>query len=98
MAEGEMVTLILVTGSVQVDDELLAAVVEVLLEHVTAVLAGAAPQEAMPNTARSNAKSARSFTEAPSSLFEIADGFDCVSAPFPRMKIYVQFLHRPDRR
>ena len=51
--EGEIVTLIFVTGSVHVDVEVAVEVVVVLVVQVTAVLVAVEPQEAKPNRAMS---------------------------------------------
>lgn len=85
---GEMVTLMPVTGSVQVDEEVLLDAVEVLVTHVTAVLAGAEPQEARPNRAMSKAKKSRCFTAPLDSLFEIPGTFGCVSILIPKTTEY----------
>ena len=45
--------LMLVTGSVQVDVDVVLEAEEVVVEHVMAVLAGAAPQEVRPRAATS---------------------------------------------
>jgi hypothetical protein len=50
---GEMVMLMLVTGSVQVDVDVVLEEEEVVVEHVMAVLAGAAPQDVKPRAATS---------------------------------------------
>ena len=60
-------SLMLVTGSVQVFEELFVAVVDVEVVQVTAVLTGAAPQDARPKTAMDKTKRARNFT-APRSV------------------------------
>jgi hypothetical protein len=80
-----MVTLIPVTGSVQVDVEELVEEVAVVVVHVTAVLAGAEPQEARPNRAMSNTKKSRRFTAPLSRLFEISGTYGCVSTLIPKM-------------
>jgi hypothetical protein len=82
---GEMVTLMLFTGSVQVFVELLLAVVEVETVQVTAVLTGAAPQDARPKTAMNNTKNRRSFTAPLSCLFDIPNPCDCLTTPVPKI-------------
>jgi hypothetical protein len=64
---GEIVTLMLVTGSVQVETEVDVELVGVLVVQVIAVLTGAAPQETRLAAAPSNAKTSSSFT-APCAL------------------------------
>jgi len=61
------VTLMLVTGSVQVEVEVVVELVEVVVVQVTAVLAGAAPQDTRLAAGASNAKPSRSLT-APRAL------------------------------
>jgi hypothetical protein len=69
---GEIVTLILVAGSVQVDVEVVVELVAVVVVHVTAVLvAGAWWQEARLKRAVNKIKNRGRFTAALSSLFEI---------------------------
>jgi hypothetical protein len=69
---GEIVTLIFVAGSVQVEVEVVVEEVVVVVVQVTAVLADAALwHEARPNTAMSKPKNMRRFTAPLSSLFEI---------------------------
>src|ERR1700732_1704514 len=71
--EGEIVTLIFVTGSVQVEVEVVAEVVDVEVVQVTAVLVAACLQEARPNKAMSEINSRRRFTAPLCSLFGIPD-------------------------
>jgi hypothetical protein len=59
--EGEIVTLIFVTGSVQVDVVVLVELVAVVVVHTIAVLAGAAPQEVRVKRAMSTIKNTRWF-------------------------------------
>ena len=82
---GEIVTLMLFTGSVQVFVELLLAVVEVETVQVTAVLTGATPQDARPKRAMNNTKNKRGLSAPLSSLFEIPKPCDCVTTPVPKM-------------
>jgi hypothetical protein len=77
-----------VTGSVQEDEEVVVEVVEVLVVHVTAVLAGAEPQEARPNRSMSKTKKSRRFTAPLDSLFEIPGTFGCVSILIPKTSNY----------
>ena len=70
---GEIVTLMLVTGSVHVEVEVELDEPEVLVEQVTAVLAGAAPHEASPRTAASKANARSVFTPPRSFQWEIPD-------------------------
>jgi hypothetical protein len=82
---GEIVTLIFVTGSVQVDVVVVEDDVEVVVVQVTAVLAGAAPQEDRPKIAqKAKTKIRRRFTAPRSSLIEIPGACDCVSTMIPR--------------
>ena len=77
---GEIVTLMPVTGSVQVDIEVVVEVVEVVVVHVTAVLVAAfLLQEARPKSAMSKTKNRRRFTAPLSSLFEISNPYGSVS-------------------
>lgn len=81
---GEIVTLMFVTGSVQVDIELLLELVKVRVVHVTAVLVGAAPQDVIrPKRARNKARNRECFTAPLSLLFEIPDTYDSVSITIP---------------
>jgi hypothetical protein len=80
-----MVTLMLVTGSVQVLVELFEAVVDVEVVQVIAVLAGAAPHEARPKRAMDKTKKERNFTEPLSLLFEIPHTFDSASTVIPSL-------------
>jgi hypothetical protein len=73
---GEIVTLMFVTGSVQVEVEVVAEDVVVLVVQVTAVLAGAAPQEDKPKRAATNARNRRRFTATLCLLFEIPNSYD----------------------
>jgi hypothetical protein len=72
---GEIVTLILVNGSVHVDTEDVVELDEAVVVQVTAVLAGAAPQEVRPNVAMpmSETRNRRRFTAPLFSLFQIPD-------------------------
>jgi hypothetical protein len=83
--EGEIVTLIFVTGSVHVDVEVVAEVVDVLDVQVTAVLVVACLQEAKPNRAMSKTRNGRRFTATLCSLFEIPDAYGSVSTMVPKM-------------
>jgi hypothetical protein len=85
IVEGEIVTLIFVTGSVHVDVEVVVEVVEVVVVHVTAVLVAAEPQETRPKGAMSKIKNRRRFTAPLSSLFEISNIFGSVSILIPKM-------------
>lgn len=87
MVEGEMVTLILVTGSVQVEVEVVEELVEVEVVQVTAVLV-VEPQEARPKRAKSKTQDRRRFTAPRCSLFEIANAYDSVSTLIPKMRNY----------
>jgi len=69
----------LVTGSVHVDVEVVVDEVEVVVVHVTAVLAGLAPQEDSPQTAASTARKRTPFTARPAMLFEFPDRYLCNS-------------------
>ncbi len=82
---GDIVTLIFVTGSVHVDVEVVAEVVEVVVVHVTAVLVAVEPQEARPNRAVSKTKKSRRFTAPLSSLFEIPGTYGSVSTLIPKI-------------
>jgi len=83
---GEIVTLIFVTGSVQVDVEVVLELVELVVVHVTAVLAGAAPHEARPQTAMIKTKNNKRRLTAPlCSPFEIPDEYGSVSSLIPKM-------------
>ena len=83
---GEIVTLIFVTGSVHVDVEVVVEVVEVAVEHVTAVLVAAYfLHEAKLRTAMSGAKYRRRFTAPLSSLFDIPNTYGSVSTLIPKM-------------
>ncbi len=62
METGEIVTEIPVTGSVHDEEEAELAVVEVVVVQVTAVLAGAAPQEDKLTAARIKRNRERRFT------------------------------------
>lgn len=77
---GEIVTLIFVTGSVQVEVEVVVEEVDVVLVHVTAVLAGAAPQEVRPSKAPPRrTRASRRFTAALSWLTQILNARACFS-------------------
>ena len=80
---GEIVTLMLVTGSVHVSVELFVAVVDVVVVHVIAVLAGAAPQEVRLKIAMDKIKRERNFTAPLSLPFEIPNTFDSASTLIP---------------
>jgi hypothetical protein len=82
---GEIVTLMFVTGSVQVEVEVVAEEVVVLVVQVTAVLAGAAPQEDKPKRAATNARNRRRFTATLCLLFEIPNSYD--SGPTMILKV-----------
>ena len=77
--EGEIVTLIFVTGSVHVEVEVVAEVVDVVVVQVTAVLVAVCLQEARPNRATSKTKNRRRFTAPLCSLFEIPNTYGSVS-------------------
>jgi hypothetical protein len=82
--EGEIVTLMLVTGSVQVDVEVDAELVEVLVVQVTAVLVVVAePHEAKPIRATREAKNRRRFTAPLCSPFEIRKAYSSASTLIP---------------
>ena len=83
-----MVTLMPVTGSVQVDEEVLLEVLEVLVMHVTAVLAGVEPQESRPNRPTIKTKKSRHFIAPLDSLFEIPGIYGCVSILIPKTSKY----------
>jgi hypothetical protein len=91
---GEIVTLMFVTGSVQVDVELVLVVLAVVVVQVTAVLAGAAPQEvsARPATSASTGASngpsvrPRRFTAPLLPLIEIRNRRRPVSILSSRMQ------------
>jgi hypothetical protein len=85
---GEMVTLIFVTGSVHVDVEVVAEVVEVVVVHVTPVLVAAFLHEAKPERAMSKTKNRRRFTAPLSSLFEIPNAYGSASTLIPKMRNY----------
>ena len=70
-----MVTLIFVTGSVQVETEVVVEEVEVVVVHVTVVLGGVDPQEVRPSKAQSTTR-ARRPASGPLSLF-LETGDDC---------------------
>lgn len=71
---GEIVTLILVTGSVQVDVEVVVELVAVVVVQVTAVLLAAAWwQEDRAKREVSKIRIGKRFTAALASLFEISD-------------------------
>jgi hypothetical protein len=82
---GAIVTLIFVSGSVQVDVEVVVEAVEVEVVHVTAVLVVACLQEARPKRAMSKTKNRRRFTVPLSSLFEIPHSYSSVSTLIPKM-------------
>jgi hypothetical protein len=82
---GEIVMLMFVTGSVQVEVELLLEPVDVFVEHVIAVLAGAAPQEVRPKSAVNKAMNKRYFTAHLFSTFEIPDPCDSASILVPNI-------------
>jgi hypothetical protein len=82
---GEIVTLIFVTGSVQVEVEVVAEVVEVLVVQVTAVLVVAGWQEARPTNDMSNARSRRRFTAPLSSPFDIPNPCSSASTLIPKL-------------
>ena len=80
---GAIVTLIFVTGSVHVDVEVVVEAVEVVVVHVTAVLAPAYfLHEIKLKTPTRAAKYSRRLTAAPSSRFEIHHACGSVS-PLP---------------
>jgi len=63
---GEIVTLMFVTGSVQVEVDVVLEEVDVFVVQVTAVLAGAAPHELRPSAAaRAKASTSREERSAP---------------------------------
>jgi len=73
----------LVTGSVHVSVELFVAVVDVVVVHVIAVLAGAAPQEVRLKIAMDKIKRERNFTAPLFLPFEIPNTFDSASTLIP---------------
>jgi len=83
--EGEMVTLIFVTGSVHVDVEVEVELVVVLVVHVTAVLVVAWWQDAKPKRAMSETKNKRRFTAPLCSLFEIGKRYGSASILTPKL-------------
>ncbi len=82
---GAIVTLIFVTGSVQVDVEVVEEVVEVVVVHVIAVLAGAAPHEVRPKKAMSKTMNKRQFAAPLSCWFELPDKYGSVLTMIPKM-------------
>jgi hypothetical protein len=78
IAAGEIVMLILVEGSVQVEVEVVVEEVELELVQLMAVLV-VEPQEARPERESSTANNRRRFTAPLSSLFEVPETCDCVS-------------------
>lgn len=86
-----MVTLIFVTGSVQVEvavvvvEEVAVEEVEVVVVvvHVMAVLAGAAPQEVRPSKTPSKTNTKRPFSAPRSSWLEICDACGRTSVLVP---------------
>lgn len=72
-------TLMFVVGSVQVDVEVVEELVDVLVVQVTAVLAGAAPQDASPRRETSKTSTKRGFIVPLSSLSEIPTTFGSAS-------------------
>ena len=84
--EGEMVTLIFVTGSIQVDVDVEVELVVVLVVQVTAVLVVDAEwQEAKPNRAASETRNRRRFTAPLCSPFEIHKTCSSASTLIPEM-------------
>jgi hypothetical protein len=77
--EGEIVTLMFVTGSVHVEVEVVVEEVEVLVVHVTAVLVAVEPHEARPEREVSRINNRRRFTAPLSSLFDIPGKYASVS-------------------
>ena len=82
--EGEIVTLIFVTGSVQVDVDVEVELVVALVVHVTAVLVALEPQEAKPNRATSEIRNIRRFTAPLCSLLEIHQSCSSASVLAPK--------------
>lgn len=83
---GEIVTLILVTGSVHVDVEVVAELVEVEVVHVTAVLGAAyLLHDGKLRRAISGAKYRKCFTAPRSLRYEIQNACGSVSALIPKM-------------
>jgi hypothetical protein len=80
-----MVTLMPVTGSVQVFVELFVAVVDVEVVHVITVLTGTAPHEVRPKRAMDKTKRERNFTAPLSLQFEIPHTFDSASTVIPNL-------------
>jgi len=78
-----MVTLMLVTGSVQVEMDVELEEEDVLLVHVTAVLTGALPQEARMDTATDKMQVERSFTAPLYLPFRISTALGCTSSLIP---------------
>ena len=82
---GEIVTLMLVTGSVQVLVELFVAVVDVEVVQVIAVLTGAAPHEVRPIRTTDKTKRERDFTAPLSLQIEFPNTFDSASTVIPSL-------------
>jgi hypothetical protein len=82
---GEIVTLIFVTGSVQVEMEVVEELVEVVVVQTTAVLGALYPQELRPKRATSHAMNRRRFTAPPSSPFEICNPYGSASTLIRKM-------------
>jgi hypothetical protein len=82
---GEIVTLMLVTGSVQVLVELFVAVVDVEVVQVIAVLVGAAPHEASASRTTGKIISERYFTAPLPLLIEFPNSFDSASTVIPSL-------------
>lgn len=81
---GEMVTLMLVAGSVQVDVEDVEEVPDVVVVQVIPVLAGAWWQEVRVKRARSKGNKSGRFTAPLSSLFDVPNAFGSVSTLIPK--------------
>jgi hypothetical protein len=79
--------LMLVTGSVQVDVEVVVEAAEVVFVQVIAVLTGAEPQEIRPKAAASETRKQKRRLMAPlSSLSEIAKPYNSLSMLILKMK------------
>jgi hypothetical protein len=79
-----MVTLMLVTGSVQVEIEALLELLDEVVVQVMAVLAGAAPQEFRPRSAATASNSRKRFTAPRPSLPEFHAARCSTATPNPQ--------------
>ncbi|MGA7796203.1 MAG: hypothetical protein WCA19_24490 [Candidatus Acidiferrales bacterium] len=82
---GEIVTLMFVTGSVQVDVVVVVDEVEVVVVHVTAVLVAVEPHEARPKREVSSMNNRGRFTAPLSSWFDILGKYASVSTLILKM-------------